>query len=103
MTIEFRIQYNTFNLFPTKHIITEIRTNSKRKFRNGVKKLYEKYAKLKKMRGVTDYRVAKETQITRSTFTEWKSGRSIPKPPKIQKIANYFNVPIGYFYDEGAN
>lgn len=68
-----------------------------------MKSLYEKYAQLKKMKGVSDYKVAKETGITRSTFTDWKNGVSIPKAPKIQKIAIFFNVSIGYFYDEGVN
>jgi transcriptional regulator with XRE-family HTH domain len=64
--------------------------------------LYEKYVQLKKEKGITDYKVAKETGITRSTFTDWKNGVSIPKAPKIHKIAIFFNVPIGYFYDEGV-
>lgn len=62
--------------------------------------MYEKYSALRDKRNVSDYRVALDTGITRSTFTDWKNGRSSPKIDKIQKIANYFGVPIEYFLKE---
>lgn len=40
--------------------------------------------------------VAKATGITSSTFTDWKTGRSVPKQDKLQKIANFFGVSIEY-------
>ena len=61
---------------------------------------YEVYAELRDKKGVSDYRVSQETGITKSTFSDWKSGRSNPKIEKIKKIADYFGVPIGYFYEE---
>lgn len=59
--------------------------------------MYNKYVKLRDEKGVSDYRVSVETGIPKSTFSEWKSGRSNPKLEKLSKIANYFNVPIEYF------
>lgn len=59
--------------------------------------MYNKYVKLRDEKGVTDYRVAEETGIPKSTFTDWRTGRSKPKLEKLSKIANYFNVPIDYF------
>lgn len=59
--------------------------------------MYEKYVKLRDEKNVTDYRVAYETGITKSTFSDWKSGRSSPKIDKLKKIADYFGVPIKYF------
>ena len=59
--------------------------------------MYEKYVKLRNEKGVTDYRVAMDTGIPKSTFTDWKNGRSKPKTEKLKAIADYFNVPIEYF------
>ena len=61
--------------------------------------MYQKYVELRDQKGVTDYRVACETGITKSTFTDWKSGRSEPKLDKLQKIADYFGVGIDYFIE----
>lgn len=61
--------------------------------------MYEKYAKLREEKKVTDYRVAIDTGITKSTFTDWKNGRSEPKIDKLKKLADYFNVPIEFFLE----
>lgn len=61
--------------------------------------IYKKYEKLRDNRGVTDYRVAEDADVTRSTFSDWRSGRSYPKFEKLQKIAAYFGVPIEYFLE----
>ena len=57
--------------------------------------MYQKYVELRDQKGVTDYRVACETGITKSTFTDWKSGRSTPKNDKLEKIAKLFGVTVG--------
>lgn len=62
--------------------------------------LYKKFEELLKKTGTTAYQVSKATDISASTFSDWKSGRSNPKIEKIKKIADYFGVPIGYFYEE---
>ena len=59
--------------------------------------MYAMYCKLRDMKGVRDAQVSKETGIPRSTFSDWKNGRSVPKQAKLQKIADYFNVPITVF------
>lgn len=56
--------------------------------------MYKNYEALRDAKGVTDYAVAKATGITKSTFTDWKSGRSKPKIEKLTKIAAYFDVPL---------
>ena len=58
--------------------------------------MYERYVKLRDEKGVTDYRVSIDTGIPKSTFSDWKSGRSKPKTEKLSLIAEYFGVPIGY-------
>lgn len=62
----------------------------------GVKNMYEIYCKLRDAKGCKDSDVAKNTGITKSTFSDWKSGRSNPKNDKLQKIADYFDVSINY-------
>lgn len=58
--------------------------------------MYEIFEKLLEMKGVTAYRVAKETGISTATLTQWKNGTSIPKSDKLQKIADYFGVTLDY-------
>lgn len=59
--------------------------------------MYNKYVELRDSKGVTDYAVAEATGVTKSTFTDWKQGRSEPKIGKLAKIAAYFGVPLEYF------
>lgn len=62
--------------------------------------MYEKYCLLRDKKGVTDYRVAEETGITKSTFSDWKTGRSKPKFDKLLILAKYFDVPVEYFAED---
>ncbi|MDT4373026.1 helix-turn-helix transcriptional regulator [Blautia coccoides] len=62
--------------------------------------MYEKYVILRNKKKVTDYRVSEETGITKSTFTDWKSGRSNPKFDKLLVLAKYFGVSVEYFAEE---
>lgn len=59
--------------------------------------MYEKYAELRDSKEITDYRVASDTGITKSTFTDWKTGRSKPKADKLKILADYFGVSVEYF------
>lgn len=58
--------------------------------------IYDRYKAIRDSRNVKDSQVAKETGITKSTFSEWKSGKYTPKQEKLQKIADYFGVTINY-------
>lgn len=59
--------------------------------------MYKKYVELRDSKGVTDYKVSVETKIPKSTFSDWKNGRSEPKLEKLAKIADYFGVTVDYF------
>ena len=48
-------------------------------------------------KGITCYKVAKDTGIAQSTLSDWKRGVSVPKIDKLQKLADYFGVPVTYF------
>ena len=58
--------------------------------------MYEIFAKLMKANGCTAYQVSKTTGIAQSTLSDWKSGKSVPKADKLQKIADFFGVPVEY-------
>lgn len=58
--------------------------------------MYQIFDKLRKNKGVSVYRVAKETGISQSTFTAWKSGEYVPKHEKLVKLADYFGVSVDY-------
>lgn len=60
---------------------------------------YEAFEKLCKERGVTPYRVAKETGVTTATLSSWKTGKYTPKSEKLQKLADYFGVNVDAFSD----
>lgn len=62
--------------------------------------MYKKYVELRDQKGVTDYQVSKDTGITKSTFSDWKVGRSKPKADKLTLLAEYFGVNISYFLKE---
>lgn len=64
--------------------------------------MYDKFQKLLNERGVTSYRVHKETGISTATLSDWKNGKSQPKKDKIEKICAFFNVPLSYFYGTGT-
>lgn len=50
-------------------------------------------------RNTTLYKVAGDLGFARSLFSDWKSGKSMPKTDKLIKIADYFGVEVGYFVE----
>ena len=62
--------------------------------------MYERYVEIRDSKNLTDYRVSGDTGITKSTFSDWKSGRSKPKLDKPKILADYFGVPIEYFLED---
>ena len=61
--------------------------------------MYEKFERLISEKGITSYKVAKETGLTPTVFSDWKAGRSKPKVDKLLIIAKYFGVPLEYFLE----
>ena len=83
----------TLIIFETLAIVNKI-------MRGGIKLFsYQKYAKLRDEKGVTDYEVSKNTNVPTSTLSNWKAGRYTPKADKIKDIADYFGVSIEYFIE----
>lgn len=65
--------------------------------------MYKKYVALRDRKGVTDYRVSEDTGIAKSTFTDWKNGRSKPKLGKLLILAKYFGVSVEYFAEDDSD
>lgn len=61
---------------------------------------YKKFEELLLKNNITAYRIAKNTGLYTPLFSEWKSGKSIPKVDKIKILADYFGVTIEYFLEE---
>ena len=58
--------------------------------------MYEIFEQLLQIKGVSTYKVSKETGVSQQTFSSWKKGTYTPKQDKLQKIANYFGVSVEY-------
>lgn len=59
--------------------------------------MYEKYQDLLDKSNKTSYQVSKETGISQTAFSNWKTGRNAPSLESLRKLAKYFRVPIEYF------
>ena len=57
---------------------------------------YERIFELIEEKGLTAYRVSKDTGISQASLADWRKGRSNPKIDKLQKLSEYFGVSIGY-------
>ncbi len=58
--------------------------------------MYEIFEQLLQKNGVSPYKVAKEAGVTQTALSNWKLGKSTPTAKTLQKIADYFDVPIDY-------
>lgn len=58
--------------------------------------MYEIFEQLLQKYGVTSYKVSKETGVTQTSLSNWKSGRNTPSTKTLQKIADYFGVSVDY-------
>lgn len=57
---------------------------------------YDTFDRLCKAKGVSAYRVAKDTGVNTATLSSWKTGKYVPKDDKLQVLANYFGVTATY-------
>ena len=56
--------------------------------------LYKKFQALLEKKNKTVYQVSKETGISQTAFSNWKSGRSTPSIESLKKLSAYFEVAI---------
>ena len=58
--------------------------------------MYERYCKLRDLKGLNDAKVPRYCDFPKSTFSDWKKGKSEPKISKIRKIAECLDCSIDY-------
>lgn len=58
--------------------------------------MWERIEKLMAAKGVKIADIHKATSIPYPSFTDWKKGKCSPKLDKLQKIADYFEVPVDW-------
>jgi len=61
---------------------------------------YENYEKIRQKRGVSDYKVAEDAGISRSTISEWKTGIHTPSLENLKKIAKALECSVGELIGE---
>ena len=72
--------------------------------------MYENYCKIRDLRKLKDSDVSKGANVSKSTFSDWKSGRSLPGTDKVLRIAKFLEVTVeellgseNYEYDSKAH
>lgn len=58
---------------------------------------YEHYCKVRTFYKLKDAQVARESGVNKSTFSDWKAGKSKPKEDKLRKIADCFGISMELF------
>lgn len=59
--------------------------------------MYEYFEKLLQLKGVTATQVSQSTGIGTNTISNWKTRGGLLRADLLNKIANYFDVPMEYF------
>lgn len=57
---------------------------------------FDKFCDLAAQKGVSPHRAALEIGLSNSITTKWKKTGATPGGETLQKIADYFDVPMGY-------
>lgn len=58
--------------------------------------MYERFSKVLQEKGLTAYKVSKETGVSQGSLSDWKYGRSKPKNESMKKIADYLGVSVDW-------
>ena len=61
---------------------------------------YERFVALCQQKGVKPSRASNDCGINRSNVTNWKNNGYTPRGEVLQRIAAYFDVPVGYLLGE---
>lgn len=54
-------------------------------------------------RGWTDYRLAKEANLSHSTVTNMFNRNNAPTPPTLEAVCKAFGITLAQFFAEGHN
>ena len=67
------------------------------------KEMYENYERIIQAKGLTNYKVSKDTGIAQSVLSTWKTKGTIPKADKLQILADYLGVSVDYLLGVQTN
>jgi transcriptional regulator with XRE-family HTH domain len=60
----------------------------------------KKLSELRKQKGLSQEQLATDLNISQSSVSNYESGTTKPDTDILQKIAEYFRVPITYFFSD---
>lgn len=63
----------------------------------------KKLSELRKQKGLSQEQLATDLNISQSSISNYESGMTKPDTDILQKIAEYFKVPIAYFFSDEKN
>lgn len=58
--------------------------------------MYENYERILIAKGLTNYKVSKDTGIAQSVLSTWKTRGTTPRVDKLQILADYLGVTVDY-------
>lgn len=58
--------------------------------------IYNRIEKLLSEKGITGYKLSKDTGISTGLISQWKKRMQSPSREKLQIVADYFNVSVDY-------
>ncbi|MBO7726901.1 MAG: helix-turn-helix transcriptional regulator [Oscillospiraceae bacterium] len=58
--------------------------------------MYENYESVIKAKGLTNYKVSKDTGIAQSVLSTWKTKGTTPRSDKLQILAEYLGVSVDF-------
>lgn len=61
---------------------------------------YKQFAQLCFDHDVAPSKVTADIGLSRGIASFWKANGSAPRPEIMQRIADYFDVPVDYFYED---
>lgn len=68
---------------------------------NLVQDLFSRRLKrLREEKGITMVELASIIGMSQATISEWEKGNKFPRAGALQELANYFDVPMEYFFKE---
>ena len=65
-----------------------------------MKNFSKKLIELRKQKGLSQDELATDLNISQSSISNYESGYTTPDMLNLQKIADYFKVPVIYFFSE---
>lgn len=65
-------------------------------------RFYEKFLRLCNEKGVSPSKAGTDIGLSRSAVSRWANENAMPTDATMLKIAAYFDVPVSYFIEGGA-